>query len=156
MRLKIKKVDEHAIIPTRGTERSAGYDLYACYHDYKTNNETIKMRNDVIIRPHESIMFGTGLAMEIPDNHFGAIYARSGLACKQGLRPSNCVAVIDSDYRGEVKVCLRNDTDIPQRVAMGDRIAQLVIQEYMDLPIVEVDELDETERASGGFGSTGK
>lgn len=98
---------------------------------------------------------GTGLAVAIPDGYFGAIFARSGLSTKQGLRPANCVGVIDSDYRGEVIVALHNDSNDCQTYRNGDRIAQLVIMPYLSASFDEVDELDDTERGDGGFGHTG-
>lgn len=140
--MKIKRLKENAIIPTQGSLYAAGYDLYS--------TET------VTIRPHETVMIDTGWAMEIPNGFFGAIFARSGLATKQGLRPANCVGVIDSDYRGPVKVALHNDTDEGRYVNEGDRIAQLVILEYYLTDFTEVDELEDTTRGTGGFGSSGK
>jgi len=141
--IKIKKLNENAIIPTRGSEQAAGYDLYAC-----TNSP-------IVITPHETIKVGTGLAIEIPNGYFGAIFARSGLATKQGLRPSNCVGVCDSDYRGEYIVALHNDTDIPQTINPMERIAQLVVVPFLEVEFNEVDELENTKRGDGGFGSTG-
>ena len=141
--IKIKKLSENAIIPTRGSEYAAGYDLYAC-----TNSP-------IIITPHETIKVGTGLAIEIPEGYFGAIFARSGLATKQGLRPANCVGVCDSDYRGEYIVALHNDTDIPQTINPMERIAQLVIMPFLEIEFNEVNELENTKRGDGGFGSTG-
>lgn len=140
--MKIKRLKENAIIPTQSSLYAAGYDLYS--------TET------VTIRPHETVMIDTGWAMEIPNGFFGAIFARSGLATKQGLRPANCVGVIDSDYRGPVKVALHNDTDEGRYVNEGDRIAQLVILEYYLTDFTEVDELEDTTRGTGGFGSSGK
>ena len=90
--------------------------------------------------------------MEIPEGYFGAIFARSGLATKQGLRPANCVGVIDSDYRGEIIVAIHNDTDMPKTITDGERIAQLVIMPYMSIEMNEVDTLSDTERNDGGFG----
>lgn len=142
--IKIKKLNENAIIPTRGSEYAAGYDLYAC-----TNSP-------IVITPHETVKVGTGLAIEIPNGYFGAIFARSGLATKQGLRPSNCVGVCDSDYRGEYIVALHNDTDVPQTINLMERIAQLVIMPYLSTKFEEVDELTDTKRGNNGFGSTGK
>lgn len=101
-------------------------------------------------------MIGTGIALEIPEGYFGAVFARSGLASKMGLRPANCVGVIDSDYRGEIKVAVHNDTDFEQFFNSGERIAQLVILPYLPVEFEEVDELSDTCRGSGGFGSTGK
>ena len=143
--MKIKKLNAQAIIPTRGSEEAAGWDLYACLE-----------KDEELIMPKASTMIGTGIAVAIPDGYFGGLYARSGLACKQGLRPANCVGVIDSDYRGEIKVCLQNDSDNWQKVINGERIAQLIIQPYENVSMEEVDELDDTERGEGGFGHTGK
>jgi dUTP pyrophosphatase len=143
--MKIKKLNTQAIIPTRGSEEAAGWDLYACLE-----------KDEELIMPKASAMIGTGIAVAIPDGYFGGLYARSGLACKQGLRPANCVGVIDSDYRGEIKVCLQNDSDNWQKVINGERIAQLIIQPYENVSMEEVDELDDTERGEGGFGHTGK
>lgn len=142
-RIKIKKLNEKAIIPSRGSEYAAGYDLYAC-------TET-----KIIITPHQTVKVGTGLAIEIPNGYFGAIFARSGLATKQGLRPGNCVGVCDSDYRGEYIIALHNDTDIPQVINPMERIAQLVVMPFLEVEFEEVNELDDTKRGDGGFGSTG-
>ena len=139
MEIKIKKITDNAKI-TRGSDQAAGYDLYAV--------------TDATINPHECVLVGTGLIMQIPEGYFGGIYARSGLASKQGPRPANCVGVVDSDYRGEVKVALRNDTNEVRSVSSGERIAQIVIQPYLNVTFVE-GELDDTERGAGGFGSTG-
>ncbi len=140
----IKKLNEKAVIPTRGSEYAAGYDLYACINE------------DVTIAPHETVKIGTGLSIAVPNGYFGAIFARSGLAAKSGLRPANCVGVADSDYRGEYIVALHNDSDQVRTVSCGDRIAQLVILPFLAVEFVEAQELDETERGTGGFGSTGK
>jgi dUTP pyrophosphatase len=101
------------------------------------------------------LKIGTGIAVEIPEGYFGAIFARSGLATKRGLRPANCVGVVDADYRGELIVALHNDTEFPQEVSEGERIAQLVIIPHLSVRFVEVDDLSSTERGEGGFGSTG-
>lgn len=145
MNIKIKKLNADAIIPTRGSEKAAGYDLYACIES-----------DAVTIPAHSTAKIGTGLAIAVPDGYFGAIFARSGLAAKQGLRPANCVGVADSDYRGEYIVALHNDTDEDKVIAKGERIAQLVVMPYLSVEFDEVEELDETERGAGGFGSTGK
>jgi len=143
MIMRIKRLKDNAVIPTRGSEYSAGYDLYS------TQNEWIQ--------PHETVLIDTGWAMEIPRGHFGAIFARSGLATKQGLRPANCVGVIDSDYRGPVKVAVHNDSTMARYVGEGDRIAQLVILDYYAITqFEEVDDLENTDRGEGGFGSTGQ
>lgn len=144
--MKIKRLNENAIVPTRGSKYSAGYDLYACL-----DKETVE------IPAHSTYMVDTGWAMEIAGGHFGAIFARSGIASKQGLRPANCVGVIDSDYRGPVKVALHNDSDEVQTITNGERIAQLVLIKYSYIGDFEiVDELEDTARGEGGFGSTGQ
>lgn len=141
-KLFIEKMNDLAKIPTRGSAEAAGYDLYAA------------SSYDIEIAPHSTVKIGTGLKMAIPRGYFGAIYARSGIAVKQGLRPANCVGVIDSDYRGEVIVALHNDTEEHQVVPTGSRIAQLIISPYTEVSIREF-QLNETERGEGGFGSTG-
>lgn len=143
--VRIKKLRQGAVLPSRGSEYAAGYDLYACTG-----------RGSVTIMPHTTEMVGTGLSIEIPEGYFGAIFARSGLASKQGLRPANCVGVCDSDYRGEYITPLHNDSDQPRTINDGDRIAQLVIMPYLAVNFMESDELGETLRGTGGFGSTGK
>jgi dUTP pyrophosphatase len=143
MEIKIKKLTETATIPTCGTAESAGYDLYG------DNDDVIQ------IAPHSTIKIPTGIAMAIPNGYFGAVYARSGLATKKGLRPSNCVGILDADYRGNVIVALHNDTDELMEVNPHERIAQLVIQKFEPIVFNEVEELDDTERGVGGFGSTG-
>lgn len=142
--VKVKKLRPGARLPVRGSVFAAGADLCACL-DYDL----------VSIPPHTTKMIPTGLAMEIPEGMFGAICARSGLASKRGLRPANCVGVIDSDYRGEVMVALHNDTDLNQMIENGERIAQLVLTQYCVNTFTEVSELSETERGDGGFGSSG-
>ena len=140
--LKIKKIDEKAIIPTYGTIDSAGADLYALL------DEEIK------INPQESVVIPTGLSMAIPKGYVGLIYARSSLGTKRGLTPANKVGVIDADYRGEIKVVLFNQSKEIQSVSPNERIAQIVITPYMQVEFIETDELSETERGTGGFGST--
>ena len=143
--LKIKKLSPDAVIPKQATRGSAGMDLSAC------------IKEDVVIRPGEIKMIGTGLAVS-PDTEECVllIYARSGLACKNGIAPANCVGVVDSDYRGEIKVALINHGKEDFTVTPGMRIAQLVMTPVI-LPVIEqVTELDDTERSTGGFGSTGK
>lgn len=142
--IKIKKLNEKAIIPTRGSEYAAGWDLYACVDDLTT------------IPAHSTVKIGTGIAMEIPHGYFGAIFARSGLATKSGLRPANCIGVCDEDYTGEYIVALHNDTDLPRVIEPNERIAQLVLLPYLNAEFEEVDELSKTTRGSNGFGSTGK
>lgn len=145
MEIKIKKLRENAIIPSRGSLFAAGYDLYACLDG-----------ENITIEPHKSAKIGTGIAAALPAGYFGAIFARSGLATKQNLRPANCVGVVDSDYRGEFIVCLHNDSDEVRIINNGERIAQLVLMPFMEMDFIETDALDETERGVGGFGSTGK
>ena len=144
MIIKYKKTKKEAIEPTKGTSQAAGYDLYI------PNTQT-----SILIQPHSTFLIDTGISMEIPEGYFGGIFARSGLAARQGLRPSNCVGVIDSDYRDSVKIVLYNDTDQPQSIESGQRIAQLVILPYLTVDFQEVEELTSTDRV-GGFGSTGK
>ena len=141
--IKYTKLNEFAHEPTRGSEYAAGYDLYAAIDEA------------FAIPAHTTIKVGTGLSFELPNNTFAAIYARSGLATKQGLRPANCVGVCDSDYRGEYIVALHNDTDTVQVVNPGDRIAQMVLLPYIEMQFEETTALSETERGEGGFGSTG-
>lgn len=145
MKVNIKKLNENAIVPTRGSEYAAGYDLYAIADE----------SNKIEIQPNEMVKIKTGLAMEIPEGYFGAVFARSGLATKRGLRPANCVGVIDSDYRGEIIVALKNDSGGLQVINEGERVAQIVIMPYLPLEFNEVDTLEDTDRGAGGFGSTG-
>ena len=142
--MNIKKLNDKARIPTYGSEFAAGADLYAC------------LDADVTIAPAETLLIHTGLAMQIPEGLVGLIYARSGLASKKGLAPANKVGVIDSDYRGEIMVALHNHGTIPQTISDGERIAQIVFAPYYAAEFSVVDELDDTTRGSGGFGSTGK
>lgn len=142
--MKFMKLNPMAQTPTRGSLCAAGYDLSAA------------ISSNVTIPPHETIKIGTGLAIELPDNTFGAIYARSGIASREGLRPANCVGVVDSDYRGEIVVALHNDSNSYRIVEPGERIAQLVVQPYVSIEFEEVETLSTTGRGSGGFGSTGK
>lgn len=141
-KIRIKKIFPEAIEPKRGTNGSAGYDLFSC--------------DATVILPGKSCMITTGIAMEIHNGYVGLVFARSGLATKQGLRPANCVGVIDSDYRGEIKVCLYNDSSDAREVNFGDRIAQIVIVPYIYPNLEVVENLSDTERGDGGFGSTGK
>ena len=142
MKINIKKLSETAMIPTRGSEYAAGYDLYADENIYIDSGQVEKIH--------------TNIAFEIPSGYFGAIYARSGLATKHGLRPSNCVGIVDEDYRGNVIVPLYNDSSFARIIEKGERIAQLIIQPYLSVEFAEVEELSCTERGTGGFGSSGK
>jgi len=142
--IRVKKLKAGATLPTYGSAEAAGADLYAC------------LDADVVIAPGQTAFVPTGLAMEIPKNCAGLIYARSGLACKRDLAPANKVGVIDSDYRGEFMVALHNHGSQSQTVCHGDRIAQLVITPVLTPDYCEVEDLTDTQRAAGGFGSTGK
>ena len=141
--VKIKKLNSKAMLPTYGSEYSAGADLYAC------------MEETVTIQPGETVLIKTGLAMAIPEGYAGLIYARSGLATKKGLAPANKVGVVDADYRGEVMVPLHNHSRVAVEVEHGERIAQMVITPCLTAEYMLAEELDETERGEGGFGSTG-
>lgn len=143
MKIKVKRLSNTATLPEKGSKFSAGYDLSA------------DINEPVLIRPGETVKIPTGLAFEVPEGYFGGIYARSGLATKQGLRPGNCTGIADSDYRGEYIVALHNDSDTTRIVEPGQRIAQVVFQPYLMCDLEDVDDLTETERGSGGFGSTG-
>ena len=141
--LKIKKLLPEAKLPVYGSEHAAGADLYALSD------------HDIRIGPRETAVVHTGLAAEIPQGYVGLIYARSGLATKKGLAPANKVGVIDSDYRGEIRVALHNHSKYEQSIEPYERVAQLVIMPYVCAEFVETDELSDTERGEGGFGSTG-
>ena len=146
--MRVKKLTENAVLPTQGSAAAAGYDLYSV--------------DTFCIEPGETRLVHTGLAIEIPEHFWGGIYARSGLATKKGLRPANCVGVIDSDYRGEIMVALHNDSSSIQHIDAGDRIAQLIFHPVVKVMPDEsgelwqvVAELSDTNRGDGGFGSTG-
>ena len=141
-KIKYKKLSELAYEPTRGSAEAAGYDLYAA------------LSEPVTIPAHSTIKINTDLAFELPSQTFVGIFARSGLATKEGLRPSNCTGVVDSDYRGNVIVALHNDTDVEKVVKPGDRIAQMILLPYIEMSFEEVNELSDTNRGEGGFGST--
>ena len=143
MIVNIKKLDEKAILPTYGTEFSAGADLYALTD------------GDVTIEPAQTVLIHTGISLEVPEGYAGLIYARSGLASKKGLAPANKVGVVDADYRGEVMVALHNHSNETRTISDGERIAQLVIAPFLKAEFNLVDELSDTVRGQGGFGSTG-
>ncbi len=143
MRIRVKKLSDTARLPHRGSKEAAGYDLYA------------DLKEPVTIAPHTNELISTGLAIEVPEGYFGGIFARSGLAVKENLRPANCTGVVDSDYRGLVHVALHNDSDRARVVAPGERVAQLIIMPYLTVEFEEVPELSDTIRGEGGFGSTG-
>lgn len=142
--IRIKKFREDAVVPTYGSPYAAGADLYAC------------LEEEQVVSPGQTVMFHTGIAMEIPEGYAGLIFARSGLASKRGLAPANKVGVVDSDYRGEFMIALHNHSDVPQTVLPGERIAQMVITPVLTAEFLQVEELEETQRGSGGFGSTGR
>ena len=144
-KVRIKRLDENATVPTHATDGSAGADLYAlCESEF------------IVIPPHETVLIHTGFAFEIPDGYVGLVFARSSLGTKRGLAPANKVGVIDSDYRGEVMVSLHNHSNVPAKIENAERIAQMVIVPYLKTEFILSDGLDETERGTGGFGSTGK
>lgn len=142
-KVSVKRLKSNAKLPTYGSDEAAGADLYAC------------LDGVVTVNPGETVFIPTGLAMEIPKGCAGLIYARSGLACKRGLAPANKVGVVDSDYRGEFIVALHNHGNNPQTIMHGDRIAQLLITPVVTPAFIETDTLSDTQRADGGFGSTG-
>lgn len=141
--VKIKKLDDRAVIPSYGSEYAAGFDLYAVLDE------------DVTIKSGATYLVKTGLAMEVPMGYAGMIFARSGLATKKGLAPANKVGVVDSDYRGEVMVALHNHSTENRTISHGERIAQMIIMPFYKAEFLVVDELSDTNRGSGGFGSTG-
>lgn len=143
MKINIKKLNKNAITPKRGSNYAAGYDLYAC------------IDKPLMIPGHTTTKIGTGIAVELPANTFVGIFARSGLATKESLRPCNCVGVIDEDYRNEVIVALHNDSSVPKTITPNERIAQMILLPYIPMEFEEVNELSETVRGLGGFGSTG-
>ena len=144
MIVKVKKLDDRAILPTYGSAYAAGADLYALIEG-----------ESLTIGAGENGLVRTGLSVEIPEGYVGLIYARSGLATKRGLAPANKVGVIDSDYRGEVKIALFNQSGEEQIVSAGERVAQLVIAPYLAVEYEQAEELSSTVRGEGGFGSTG-
>lgn len=144
MQVKVKKLNENATLPTKGSEFAAGSDLRACI------SESVK------IESHKTVLIPTGLSIELPINTVGLIYARSGLASKSGLAPANKVGVIDCDYRGEVMVALHNHSNEDRIIEHNDRIAQLVVTPYFEVDYVESEELSDTIRSEGGFGSSGR
>ena len=144
MKINIKKLCDNAIVPTYGSQYSAGADLYAA------------IDAPVSIDAGQTYLVKTGIAMEIPTGYVGLVFARSGLASKRGLAPANKVGVIDSDYRGEIKVALHNHTELPVTVDAGERIAQISIVPFLKAAFSESETLSDTVRGEGGFGSTGR
>lgn len=142
--IRVKILREGATLPTYGTREAAGADLYAC------------LDAPVTIQPGQTVFIPTGLALEVPRGCAGLVYARSGMACKRGLAPANKVGVIDSDYRGEINVVLYNHGSAAQTISHGERIAQLIITPVLQPEYVLAPELEDTQRGTGGFGSTGR
>ena len=142
--INVKKLNDLAKLPTKGSEYAAGYDLYAA------------TSYNIEIQPHTTVKIGTGLSFELPQGTFAAIFPRSGIATKHGLRPANCVGVCDSDYRGEYIVALHNDTNEVQIVEPQERIAQMILLPYILMNFNEVEELSDTIRGEGGFGNSGR
>lgn len=144
MEIKMKILREGAKLPVYSSAQAAGADLHAC------------IDAPVTIQPGETVMIPTGLAMALPEGYAGLIYARSGLSTKRGLAPANKVGVIDPDYRGEFMVALLNHGQVPQTIEPGERIAQLIITPYITGVFTPVEDLDDTDRGAGGYGSTGR
>lgn len=159
MNVKIKLLSTEAKIPTKAHSTDACFDIYACEPDavYREWNGGLEVKevNGLKIRPHETVKIHTGFATEIPVGYYAAVYARSGLSTKQGLRPANCVGVIDAAFRGEWIVALHNDSSETRIVKHGDRIAQFAVLPVLDIKLEESNELNSTERGTGGFGSSG-
>ena len=144
MTVKFKKLHKNAKAPTYGSVGAAGADLYAVSD------------GEIVLLSGTTEIIHTGIAVQIPEGYVGLVFARSGLASKKGLAPANKVGVIDSDYRGEILVALHNQTNTAQTLSAGDRIAQIVVVPYMTVDFEEADELTDTARGAGSFGSTGK
>ena len=160
LELKIKRLSDTAHLPTKAHPEDACFDIYAhlpnaTYHEWNGGIE-VKERHGIKIMPGETVMIDTGFATAIPNGYYAAIYARSGLGIKQGLRPAQGTGIIDANYRGEWKVGLHNDSNEVRIVQNGDRIAQFAILPVPNVALEEVNELDPTERGDGGFGSSGK
>jgi len=142
--VRVKKLRENAVLPAYGTSYSAGGDLYSAED------------NDTVIKPGETVLIHTGIAVEIPEGMVGIVAARSSVATKRGLAPANKIGVIDCDYRGEIMTAIYNQSSETQVIAKGERFAQLIIMPYIPCDFIEAEELTGTGRATGGFGSTGK
>lgn len=154
--VKIKRLSETAQLPTKAHDSDAAFDLYADIQDtFKPFGSTEDVKG-IKVMPGQTVKIHTGFSTEIPIGYWGAIYARSGLATKQGLRPANCVAVIDAEYRGEWLIPLHNDSSDVQIIHHGDRIAQFMLAPVIETKLEEVNELTESDRGEGGFGSSGK
>ena len=144
MELKVKKMRDNAILPTRGSEKAAGVDLYAC------------LPTRLPIYPNETVMIPTKIACDFPKGYFGMMVVRSSVGAKRHLVLANQVGILDEDYKGEIMVAIRNESDSVQTVEPGERLAQMILLPYVMYDIVETDTLSESERGEGGFGSTGK
>lgn len=155
IKIQVKKTHNSAKMPTKAFQSDAGLDLYSCLPDAEFHEWGGGKVNGIKIRPGETVMIGAGIAMSIPDGYFGGVFARSGLSTKEGLRPANCVGVVDCSYTGEIIVPLYNDSNETRIVTNGQRIAQLVIMPCPAVELVEVKNLDKTTRNDGGFGSSG-
>lgn len=156
--VKIKRLSETAQLPTKAHDSDAAFDLYADIQEtYIPFGKTIEeSEKGIKVMPGQTVKISSGIAMEIPEWYWGAIYARSGLATKQGLRPANCVAVIDAHYRGPIAVPIHNDSNEVQIIHHGDRIAQFMLAPVIETSFEEVSELSDSDRGEGGFGSSGK
>lgn len=157
LNVKIKRLSDTAIVPTYGSAKAAGMDLYANlgYHKACTTNGLQDRPNHIDVYPHETVKVGCGFSFQPDEGYCGLILARSGLATKQGLAPANKVGLCDEDYTGEYIIALHNHSNAVQTISHGDRIAQLMFVPYEQANLIEVEELEETERGDGGFGSTG-
>ena len=164
LNLKIKRLTETAILPTKAHETDACFDIYADIPDEEYEDSMISVseymwqsvyKKSTVIKPHQTVLIPTGFATEIPHGFWGAIFARSGLSSKQGLRPAQGVPVIDEPYRGQWMIPLHNDSEETRVIHHGDRICQFMLLPYFDTTITEVEELDSTDRGEDGFGSTG-
>ena len=144
MQIKIKRLSETAQLPKRGSDYAAGYDLFAAIPE------------QVTVEPHATVKIDTGLQFELPEGYFAGIFARSGIATREGLRPAHCVGVCDSDYRGNYIVAIHNDSDSLRVIVPGEKIAQMIVLPCLALEFEETENLSATERDAGGFGSTGK
>ena len=144
MKIRVRRVSTTALLPPRGSSSAAGYDLYA------------DLQEDTVIAPHSTVKIDTGLQFELPEGYFAGIFARSGIATREGLRPANCVGVCDSDYRGNYLVAIHNDSDAERCVTPHEKIAQMIVMPYLPLEFEETEDLSDTARGAGGFGSTGK
>lgn len=164
LNLKIKLLTDTAKLPQKSHPADACFDIYAdipneeysyVYRVSSSGSQSIKKTKGVVIQPHQTVLIPTGFATEIPHGFWGAIFARSGLASKQGLRPAQGVPVIDEPYRGQWMIPLHNDSEETRIVHHGDRICQFMLLPYFDTTLTEVDNLSETDRGEGGFGSSG-